>query len=258
MIRIVSAKILPLCFAVACSVCVSAQDSPLDRSLKDRCVSWVRSVTPGKRVDPADFCSGVIRDNENGWSSISSCGIQPPGGASEPAPKYCASSGLIMPNETWAAGFSSVTSDGGDLLFSADAHQKGAVFYSRTAVRIGNLRIRAGMYSLLPTKSLTVWTLAPTEQGEAAAEIPNAEQTLYTIPMRSDFTTTDFRNPWRGKSLAVLIQPFSDRCPGPSRDFSVRELHFFYRDTDLFVCIRPDKVAGGAWLANNKLPVRPR
>ena len=83
-IRIASAEILPLCFAVACSVCVSAQDSPLDRSLKDRCVSWVRSVTPGKRVDPADFCSGVIRDNENGWSSISSCGIEPPGGASEP------------------------------------------------------------------------------------------------------------------------------------------------------------------------------
>src|SRR5205814_6537795 len=83
-IRIVSAKILPLYFAVACSVCVSAQDSPLDRNLKDRCVSWVRSVTPNKRVDPVDFCSGVIRDNVNGWSSISSCGIQPPRGASKP------------------------------------------------------------------------------------------------------------------------------------------------------------------------------
>jgi hypothetical protein len=163
-----------------------------------------------------------------------------------------------MTNETWAAGFSSATSDGGDLLFGADAHQKGAVFYSRTAVWIGDLRIPAGMYSLLPSKSLTVWTLAPTEQGEATAERPNAERTLYTIPMRSDFTTTDFRNPWRGKDLAVLIQPVSDRCPGPSKDFSVRELHFMYRDTDLFVCIRPDQVAGGVLLANRKLPVRPR
>jgi hypothetical protein len=254
----VSAKILPLYFAVACSVCVSAQDSPLDRNLNDRCVSWVRSVTPNKRVDPVDFCSGLIRDNVNGWSSISSCGMQPPAGASKPAPKYCASSGLTMLNETWAAGFSSVTSDGGDLLFGADPHQEGAVFYSRTAVWIGNLRIPAGMYSLSPSKSLTVWTLAPTEQGEATAERPNAEQTLYTIPMRSEFTTTDFRNPWRAKNLAVLIQPFSDRCPRPSKDFSVRELHFFFRDTDLFVCIRPDQAAGGVLSANRKLPVRPR
>jgi hypothetical protein len=164
-----------------------------------------------------------------------------------------------MLNETWAAGFSSMTSDGGDLLFSADAHQKGAVFYSRTAVWIGDLRIPAGMYSLLPSKSLTVWTLAPTEQDEATAERPNAEADFsYTIPMRSDFTTTDLRNPWRGKNLAVLIQPVSDRCPGPSKDLSVRELHFLYRDIDLFVCIRPDQVAGGALLANRKLPVRPR
>jgi hypothetical protein len=163
-----------------------------------------------------------------------------------------------MPNETWAAGFSSVTSDGGDLLFSADAHQKGAVFYSRTAVWIGDLRIPTGMYSLSPFKSLSVWTLAPAEQSEATAERPNAERTLYNIPMRSDFTTSDFRNPWRAKDLAVLIQPFSDRCPGPSKDFSVRELHFLYRDTDLFVCIRPDQAAGGALLANRNLPVRPR
>ena len=104
-----------------------------------------------------------------------------------------------------------------------------------------------------------------TEQGEATAERPNADQTLYTIPMRSDFTTTDFRNPWRAKNLAVLIQPFSYRCPGPSKDFSVRELHLFFRDTDLFVCIRPDlaairpdQAAGGVLLANRKLPVRPR
>jgi len=163
-----------------------------------------------------------------------------------------------MPNETWAAGFTSGTRDGGDLLFSADAHQEGAVFYSRTAVWIGNLRIPAGMYSLLPSKSLTVWTLAPTKQGEAAAERPNPEQTLYTIPMRSDLTTTDFRNPWRAKNLAVLIQLVSDRCPGPSKDLSVRELHFMYRENDLFVCIRPDQVDGGVLLANRKLAVRPR
>jgi len=146
-----------------------------------------------------------------------------------------------------------LTNDGGDLLFSTDAHQKGAVFYSRTAVWIGNLRIPGGMYSLLPSESLTVWTLAPTEQGEATAEKANAEQTLYTIPMRSDFTTTDFRNPWRSKNLAVLIQPFSDRCPGPSKDFSVRELHFFYRDNDLFVCIRPDPVPERVTKADSRL-----
>jgi hypothetical protein len=237
--RIVSAKILPLCFVTLSFVYASAQDLPIDRSLKDRCVSWVKSVRPSNGIDPADFCSGVIQHNVNGWYSIRKCGTQQDV-ASKPAADYCASSGLILQGEAWAAGFSSDTADGSDLLNGgADANRGHAVFYSRTGFTLGNLTLPAGMYLLLPKNSPTGWTLKVTEQGEGADKGQRNLQEFGTIAMKlanpSDRTVPS-------KNLAVSAQPWSDQCPGPSKDFHVRELHFIYGETNLFVCVRPEQV----------------
>ncbi len=44
-----------------------------------------------------------------------------------------------------------------------------------------------------------------------------------------------------GKNLVISTKYGSDACPGPSTDFNVRELHFSYGSTNLFVCLRLDQ-----------------
>jgi hypothetical protein len=237
--KIALAKILPLCLVTLPFVYASAQDMPIDRSLKDHCVSWVKSVRPSNDIDAADFCSGVIQRNENGWWTIRKCGTQPDT-ASKPAPKYCASSSLILQGETWAAGFSSETIDGRDLLNGGtDANRKHAVFYSRTGFSIGDLTLPAGIYSLLPSNSPTGWTLKVTEQGENADDGQRTLREFGTIAMKQAHPSDRVGS---SRNLTVLAQPWSDQCPGPSKDFHARELHFIYGETDLFVCVRPDQV----------------
>ncbi len=49
-------------------------------------------------------------------------------------------------------------------------------------------------------------------------------------------------NPTGKSNLVISTKFWADGCPGPYLDFDVRELHFIYGSTDLFVCLRPDQV----------------
>jgi hypothetical protein len=46
-----------------------------------------------------------------------------------------------------------------------------------------------------------------------------------------------------GKNLVISTKHWGEGCAGPSPDFNVRELHFSYGSTNLFVCLRPDQVS---------------
>ncbi|HEY1964883.1 MAG TPA: hypothetical protein VGG59_08130 [Acidobacteriaceae bacterium] len=186
-----------------------------------------------RTLDPTDFCSGIKKDgSSDGWYSVWKCGrpAEQPTGAT---PRYCASSGQLTAGDAWAAGFSTATTDGRELLdgrsdTTKDLHHSAATFYSRTPVWMGALRLPAGMYELMPAQSPDGWKLAVAKQhGEYLGSV--------------EMKTAASDDP-AGKNLVISTNHRSEGCTGPSPDFNVRELHFSYGSTNLFVCLRPDQV----------------
>jgi hypothetical protein len=196
-------------------------------------VQWMKATVPGiSTLDPSDFCSGVKRGSTGGWYSIWKCG-QSAKQLTGTLPRYCTSPGQLTAHEAWAAGFSATTTDGRELLdgtsdATKELHRSVATFYSRTPVWMGSLRVSAGMYELMPIKSSDGWKLAVAKQrGEY----------LGTVEMKAAASGDPM-----GKNLVISTKHWGEGCPGPSPDFNVRELHFSYGSTDLFVCFRPDQV----------------
>lgn len=227
-------------------LCLRAQDaSAAPSSEVDQCVKWMKATVPLQLMDdldPAGFCSGTYRGPTGGWYSIQHC-EQPLEQLTGAPLRYCTSSGQINPREAWAAGFSSPTKYGSDLLDGTSDSAEGsrrnaATFYSRTAVWMENLRVPAGMYKLIPSKSTEGWSLTVAKQdGERRGAEPQP-QYLGSVKMKSSAAG----NPTGKPSLLVSTSPWAEGCPGPEPDFNVRELHFVYGSTNLFVCIRPDQV----------------
>jgi hypothetical protein len=241
-IALFSARISLLTILSAISILTTqAQPTPTasDRTI-DHCVRWLKAtVNEGMwhQLDPADFCAGVQLNNVGGWVSDTVCGNAPEQHAGS-APSYCSSAGQISPSEAWAAGFGSSSGDGGELL--ADAYDRGtqspraaAVFYTRTATWIGDLRISPGMYKLVPQRSTAGWRLAVSREGGGFVASAALQKNLGAIEATAN------RPP---NHLLVWIRPDSHTCPGPSTDIEVRELHFIFESTDLFFCVRPDPV----------------
>jgi hypothetical protein len=223
-----------------------AQDAPVAPSSEvDQCVKWMKATVPLQArddLDPAGFCSGTYKGPIGGWYSIQHCG-QPLEQLTGAPSRYCTSSGQINPREAWAAGFSSPTKYGSDLLDGASDSAEGsrrnaATFYSRTAVWVENLRVPAGMYILIPSKSPDGWSLTVAKRDRDWSEAEPKPQYLGSVKMKS--AAAD--NPTGKPNLLVSTSPWAEGCPGPAPDFNVRELHFVYGSTDLFVCIRPDQV----------------
>ena len=207
----------------------------------NQCVEWMKATLSARVPKPTDFCSGIFDGQLGGWGSLYKCGPptqQPPGAA----PRYCASSGQISAGEAWAAGFRSATRDGSDLLSGTsaaakDSQEAAVTFYSRTAVWMENLRVPAGMYKLIPSKSPDGWSLAVTKQDGEWNDTKSAQQYLGSVQMKGSASDNS-----TGDNLAISTRRWAEGCPGPSLDRNVRELHFEYGKTDLFVCVRPDQV----------------
>jgi hypothetical protein len=236
---------LSLAFASCGSLTLRAQDASVAPGTQiDRCVRWMKATVSGgvtRTLDPTDFCSGIKRGNTGGWYSIRQCGLTAEQLTGTP-PRYCTSSGQFTEREAWAAGFSATTTDGRELLdgtsdTAKDLHHRAATFYSRTPVWMGTLRVPAGMYELMPSKSPDGWKLAVARQDGEWNDVSNPRQSLGSVELKaaaSDDPT--------GKNLVISTEHWGDGCPGPSPDFNVRELQFSYGSTNLFVCIRPDQV----------------
>jgi hypothetical protein len=242
-----SVTVLTLSLAFAGSGAFSslaAQDALAPASDVNQCVKWMKATVSARVPDPTEFCSGIWDGHLGGWDSVFKCG-KPTQQLTGTAPKYCTSSGQISAGEAWAVGFSSATRDGSDLLGGTsdpakDSQQAAATFYSRTAVWMGNLRLPAGMYKLIPSKSPGGWGLAVAKQDGEWNDAKSTQQYLGIAQMKgssSDSPTTGTDN------LGISTRRWAQGCPGPSPDHNVRELHFSYGSTDLFMCIRPDQVS---------------
>jgi len=234
-LRSLTVLALSLAFASYGSLTLRAQDASVaSRAEIDNCVRWMKAtVSEGatRTLDPTDFCSGIKRGNTDGWYSMWKCG-HPAEQLTGATPMYCTSSGQLTAHEAWAAGFSTATTDGRELLdgtseITKDLHHSAATFYSRTPVWMGTLRLPAGMYELMPAQSPDGWKLAVAKQGGGY---------LGSVEMK----TAASDDP-AGKNLVISTKPWGDGCAGPSPDFNVRELHFSYGRTNLFVCLRPDQ-----------------
>jgi hypothetical protein len=88
------------------------------------------------------------------------------------------------------------------------------------------------MYKLVPYKSPDGWRLAVARQdGEWNAAI-HTEQYLGSVDLKR--VASD--NPPGKSNLAISLDPRAERCTSPSVRRDVKELHFAYGSTDLFVC----------------------
>jgi hypothetical protein len=228
---------LSLAFAVAfISSNLGAQDVSVARgSDTERCVHWMKTSVPGiTMLDPVDFCSGVKRaGSPDGWGSVWKCGQPADNGT---APKYCTSSGQFFRGEAWAAGVNSATRDGREFFEGNPAKDPvAATFYTRTTLWMENLRVPAGMYKLIPSRSPDGWSLSVARQDGGPTP-----QHLGTVEMKGSVPESLGTD-----NLVTPTIPWAEGCPGPSPNFDVRELHFRYGGADLFVCIRPEPVIGG-------------
>lgn len=232
----VTAVTLSLAFASYGGLTLRAQDASVaSRAAIDSCVQWMKATVSGGvagPLDPTEFCSGIKRGNIGGWYSMWKCG-HPTEQLNGGTPGYCTSSGQLTAHEAWAAGFSTATTpDGHELLeetsdTAKDLHRRAATFYSRTPVWMGTLRLPAGMYELMPAQSPDGWKLdVATEHGDY----------LGSVEMKT--ATSDPA----GKNLVISTKHWGEGCRARSRDLNVRELHFSYGSTNLFVCLRPDQV----------------
>jgi hypothetical protein len=221
-----------------------ASAAPRTDTETERCVHWMKATVPGiSMLDPADFCLGVKKDGvPDAWYSLWKCG-QAAEQLTSTARRYCASSGQLTASEAWAAGFSSTTRDWREFLDGTsdgakDSHRIAATFYSRTAQWMESLRVPAGMYKLIPSKSPDGWSLAVAKQDGEWSDAKPPQQYLGTVQMKASASD----NPTGEHNLGISTRRWAEGCPGPSVDRNVRELHFMYGSTDLFVCIRPDQV----------------
>jgi hypothetical protein len=237
-----SVTVLTLSLIFAFSSLAAQDASVASASDVNQCVKWMKATVSARVPDPTEFCSGIWDGHLGGWDSVFKCGklTQQFTGT---APRYCTSSGQIGAGEAWAAGFSSATRDGSDLLggtsdAAKDLQQGAATFYTTTAMWMGNLRLPAGMYKLIPSKSPDGWSLAVAKQDGEWNDAKSTLQYLGIVQMKSSSSDS----PTGTDNLGISTRRWAQECPGPSPDRSVRELHFSYGSTDLFVCIRPGEV----------------
>ena len=249
-VRLYSLTALTLALAFAGSG-ADAQDASVNPDTETRrCVNWIKATVPNlrtpedadlRKLDPVDFCSGVQSGGLGGWYSIFKCGASPVA-LTGPAPGYCTSSGQITAHEAWGAGFSSATRDGSDFLAETsgsapDLQRNAATFFTATAVWLENLRVPAGMYKLMPSRSPDGWSLAIAKQGDWS-DTTLRPQYLGSVLMKG----SESDGPAGKRNLTIWTSAWAERCGGHSPNFDVRELHFIYGSSDLFVCIRPVQV----------------
>jgi hypothetical protein len=228
-----------------------AQDASIAAD-RQRCVNWMKTTVPDlrtpddadlRKIDPTDFCSGVQSGSVGGWAAVFKCGALPVP-LTGTAPRYCTSSGQINAVEAWAAGFSSAAKDGSDFLNGASdvaekSQRNAATFYTVTAVWMESLRVPAGMYKLIPSKTPDGWSLAVAKQDGEWSDAKPVQQYLGSVLMKGSAS-----DDLVGKhNLAISTSPWAEGCGGLSPDFNFRELHLQYGSTDLFVCIRPEQVS---------------
>jgi hypothetical protein len=101
-----------------------------------------------------------------------------------------------------------------------------------------DLKLPAGMYKLIPSKSADGWKLAVAKQNEESSDAEHAQRYLGSVAMKAaprDATSEQ-------TNLGILVRSGGEGCTGPSPRRDIGELHFTYGSTDVFVCLRPNQI----------------
>ena len=212
-------------------------DSPQNKILS--CVQWLQTTAlPSMPMfNPSEFCSGLKGDRPaDGWYTLK-CGNTGAG--------YCETIGLVMPGDSVAISVSTPSKDGHEfLLMSPEKALRdtetniGATFYSRTDFAIGDLKLKSGIYKLIPYQIRDGWKLAVIESGgewNGRSAIPAHAGTTAVKAVAPDSAPLD--------SLQVQLYPYGRHCQGSKLAPEFRELEFSFADTAISVCIKPDQVA---------------
>ncbi len=136
-------------------------------------MKWIKATIPYlrtpndddlRKLDPAHFCAGIRRGTLGGWGAVFKCGQ-----SAEHPLRYCASFGGVNAGDAWAARLSPQQRMEATFFDQNSDAVKGSqhaavTFYSTYSVWMGSLRLPAGMYKLIPSKSPDGWRLAIAKQ----------------------------------------------------------------------------------------------
>jgi hypothetical protein len=101
-----------------------------------------------------------------------------------------------------------------------------------------DLRLPAGMYELMPSKSADGWKLAVAKQSGESSDAEHPQRYLGSVAMKDaprDATSEQ-------TNLGILVKRGSEGCSGSTPRRDIGELHFTYGSTDLSVCLRTNQV----------------
>ena len=225
--------VVSLALAHPRSLVAQAKSSQLEM---DRCVHWVQANAIPSLMDPVAFCSG--REDEqrvDGWNTTV-C-LNSSGG-------YCEAIGRVMQGDTVGISVRTPSKDGREFLTPSkdaaqpSAHSVDATMYSRTDFSIGDLKLKAGIYKLIPHHEAQGWRFTIAKTGDDSGKEPAHEDSVGTVDAKTialDGAPMD--------TLRIQIYPMARNCLGPKLTLEYRELEFSFADTDVAVCIRPDQVA---------------
>lgn len=201
----------------------------------DRCVRWVEANATPSLMDPVAFCSGREDEQRIGGWYTSVC---PNSGG------YCQAIGRVMKADTLGISVRTPSKDGHEFLSpSKDAVRPNvqsvdATLYSRTDFSIGDLKLKAGIYKLIPRHEAPGWRFTIVKSGgdsEKESALHDSIGTVDAKPIALDVAPMD--------TLRIQIYPMARNCPGPRLTLEFRELEFSFAGTDVALCIQPDQVA---------------
>jgi Protein of unknown function (DUF2911) len=215
-----------------------------------QCMKWMKAVVPDlrtpsdgdlRKLDAAHFCGGIQEGGMGSWGAVFKCG-QPAKQFSGTPLNYCASFGEVHAGAAWAVGFSSTTKDGSDLLEGAsdtvkDSQHAAVTFYTTNSVWMEGLQLPAGMYKLIPSRSSDGWRLVVAKKGGEWSDVRHTQQYLGSV----ELSRAASDHPPGKNNLTISLGPGVERCPSASVQRDVKEVHFTYASTDLFVCFRSDQ-----------------
>jgi hypothetical protein len=202
-----------------------------------QCTHWLDSIVAKSIiVNRPNFCSGIVKVGETtAWGGPADCPESPRRIANAPR-RFCTSYGVNVPYETFAVGVTSGSSRGRDFIDGVSPGPNDtAVLFVQKPMWVGDLLLAPGMYNLQISGSPEESTLLVTKQSGDAG-LPPGSVKIKRVPVEGTGV------PW----LEINLWQTARSGHVPRSDAFVRELHFIWGDTNLFVQIRPDAGPGGS------------
>src|SRR5277367_4122813 len=144
-----------------------------------QCSRWVTAEIPHSLVpDPSAFCANDGFPRTGSWNSSAPCSW--PGTPASSGKLYCASAGQEAENMVLVVTYLAPSSNGQELVDESepkdDSKSTLVEFYTKSAIRLGDLKLVPGLYILHPSHAPAGWNLnvSRTTADELAEEDPQS------------------------------------------------------------------------------------